>query len=80
MSVSWCQRHVFCHSSRVYKNVLFNFCRFKGRKAPARKPWWAPTAQSKIFRIPEHQPVVPEEMLELRNLYARYRTTVRSIT
>lgn len=49
------------------------------RKTPKRKPRWLPMAKSKVFRIPQH-PYVPPEQKELElELLDEYNRIIESL-
>ncbi|XP_044751122.1 probable 28S ribosomal protein S26, mitochondrial [Coccinella septempunctata] len=58
---------------------LVNVNVVRWRRKP-RKPMWKGTAKSKIFRVSPRPQIPEEETVEIKRLYNKYRTELKTIT
>lgn len=75
---SSCTGRMFLSLSRDYNNFMCSSIKYQSYRWK-RKPWWLPTAKSKMFRIPQHKKIPEAEERELRALWNHYRTEMKSI-
>ncbi|KAF8774731.1 putative 28S ribosomal protein S26 like protein [Argiope bruennichi] len=60
-------------------NVPYIFVQLRWKKIPIRKPRWLPMAPSKLFRIPEHPYVPPDEKQLIEDLLDEYYRKIESL-
>ncbi|XP_058807244.1 small ribosomal subunit protein mS26 [Phymastichus coffea] len=62
-----------------YSCSFFNINSVFAQSLRWRKPFWLPTAKSKVFRVPKRPQIPEDELKEIRRIYNNYRTCMKSI-